>query len=322
MTQPYYNRRLALGASDETYLSRFADSPRTRAANRSALKAFLMFRAWHGRAQRTPTPLSQLSLDVLVEFRNWLTRRQYAPLSRDNYITLVAQYLRYHQDQDALPAAFSTERALHRNKQTRPRHAYPVKEIPSELPRIIQFFDALPTKEDPLARLEHLRNRAVMHTLYASAGRVSEIASLTRKEVQDGRRNKAKVLGKGGKERFIYLTDEAGAAIQAYCAAREDTSESLFIYHRRKAGERMTRQSIWNLIDAAAEALHVAHVSPHDFRHYRARQMLEQGAPLDAIQEILGHSNIETTRKVYALTSPEKARSDFDKYTVKVANLP
>jgi len=49
--------------------------------------------------------------------------------------------------------------------------------------------------------------------------------------------------------------------------------------------------------------------------------MLEQGAPLDAIQEILGHSNIETTRKVYALTSPEKARADFDKYTVKVANL-
>jgi integrase/recombinase XerD len=72
---------------------------------------------------------------------------------------------------------------------------------------------------------------------------------------------------------------------------------------------------LWNTVKTAAHSLGMD-VSPHDFRHYRARQMLEQGAPLEAIQEILGHSDIGTTRRVYAHYSKPAIRTIFERTTL------
>jgi integrase/recombinase XerD len=72
---------------------------------------------------------------------------------------------------------------------------------------------------------------------------------------------------------------------------------------------------LWRTVKQAAKQLGID-VSPHDFRHYRASQMLQQGAPLEAIQEILGHSDISTTRRVYAHYSRPSIRAIFEKTTL------
>lgn len=325
MSAPYYTKSVALAAPERAYLARLAESPARQASVQSALKAFLFFRAWLGRADKRPTPLTALSNDVLVEFRNWMTRRGYAEMSRDNYVSHITNYLRYLQDQEELGAAFSIERAVSRSKETRKRHSYPLKEIPAEIAQVVKYFDLASEASDAadaqLTRLEDLRNRAVVLTLYASAGRVSEIVNLKRKDVQDGRRDTIKIIGKGSKPRYIYLTPEAQAAIVDYTAARDDLSEWLFVNHRRKVGTRLTRQSVWNVINRACDALRIPHVSPHMLRHLRARQLLTRGAPLKAIQQILGHEDIGTTGKVYARYSPEQTKELFDKFTQDVSEL-
>jgi integrase/recombinase XerD len=147
---------------------------------------------------------------------------------------------------------------------------------------------------------------------------LSEVAGLNRKDVADGRRKEAIVHGKGDKERFIFITPDARAAILTYLTERKDAFEPLFISHGRKYGSRFTKMSLWRTVSAAEKKLGMD-VSPHDFRHYRARQMLEQGAPLEAIQEILGHSDIGTTRRVYAHYSKPSIRSIFERTTVPPA---
>ncbi len=154
-----------------------------------------------------------------------------------------------------------------------------------------------------------------MHLLYCSAGRLAEVAALDRKSVADGRRKEAIVTGKGDKERFIFITPDARAAISAYVGERHDDYEPLFISHGRNYGSRLSRVSLWRTVKKAAKVLGID-VSPHDFRHYRASQMLQQGAPLEAIQEILGHSDISTTRRVYAHYNKPSIRAIFDKTTL------
>ena len=122
-------------------------------------------------------------------------------------------------------------------------------------------------------------------------------------------------MGKGGKQRFIYLTRLAGKAIRDYVTERQDTHPPLFISHSGSRGRRLSKVSIWQTVKRAASALQMD-VSPHDFRHFRARQMLDEGAPLEAIQEILGHSDISTTRKVYAIYSRQSVREIFSRTTL------
>jgi site-specific recombinase XerD len=329
MTKRYYPRRVQLPASEGAYLERFTESPQTLATVRSALEAFYLFRVWSERrdpaperSRRTaPAPLATLSMDVLVDFRNWLHRRRYAPLSRDTYITLITAYLAYAQDQSQLAPDFSVERARTRHRTTRKRHAYPVQQVNPGLPRLLRHYDDMPLPEDRRTRLDILRARAVLHTLYASAGRVSEIASLTRKEIQDGRRDEAVIRGKGDKERFIFFTPEAQAAIRAYITARGDASEPVFIHHRRRYGQPMSRQSIWELVHDTAAQLGIGRVSPHDFRHYRATQMRNAGAAVETIQAILGHADISTTLRVYAHLDKAKAREQFDRTITAAKDL-
>lgn len=325
MTQCLYSHPVQLSASDESYLTRFAESPQTRNSHSAALKAFTRFRAWHGRAKRRPTPLADLDMDVLVGFRNWLHRCGYAEMSRDNYVTLITGYLAYAQDRELLAPSFTLERALTRHKQSRKRHSYPLSETNPHLPSVIHYYDNLPLPEGSgeaaIERLDILRARALMHTLYSSAGRVSEVASLTRKDVQDGRRDEAVIVGKGEKMRYLYFLPSAQAAICAYVTARADTDEPLFIYHRRKYGLRMSRQSIWALVHETAEHLEVGEISPHDFRHYRAEQLRNSGAPVADIQAILGHADISTTLRVYAHLDKQRTRESFLNHTRPVKDV-
>jgi site-specific recombinase XerD len=302
------------------------EEPRTRETYLYALKAFSAYRV-----RGCPTPLAwkAMTADVLKNFDAWLRDEGYSARSRSTYNACVLKFLRYGLDQEWLPENFSLDRALIRKQnQSKKRASYPIPKISDRIGEIISYYDnqplldvggdsSLEKERSRVKRLCVLRARAAVHVMYASAGRVSEIVSLMRKQVQDGRAKEALIVGKGTKERFLFFTPDAQRAIQAYCVEREDEFEPLFIAHGRNRGMRLSRAMLWKIVsDAAHELGFVAH--PHDFRHKRASDLLNAGVRLEVIQEILGHSDISTTRKVYAHFDKNAVREIFDRASAGV----
>jgi site-specific recombinase XerD len=255
--------------------------------------------------------LASLSDDLLVSFYLWLDAG-YRPHTVGTYLAALQRFLVWLDANDLLPQHFQLGKAQSRLKAAlgeRGGLPYHHRRIDPELPRLITYYDdlSLPqgnTWRDRQKRLEILRNRAILHTLYASAGRVSEVAGLTRELVLDGRLDEVQLTGKGDQTRLILLTSEAKAALQTYLAARADRRPGLFISHsKRNAGQSLSRNTLWRVVKEAAKALDLHHsTSPHSIRHYRATQLLNLGLPLELVQTYLGHADISTTRKVYAHT--------------------
>ncbi len=328
MTMPkQFNAAPLLSEQIQEYLGHLFESPRTQHTYTTGLVIFQRFleeRIASNGNKRTP-PANPLTLDlidtnVLQNFQAWLGQNEYSRFSHKTYIASVVAFLNYALSKDWLPETFSLERARAKLKQVTRRSAYPIPRPDPALPRLIRYFDDLPTPDGEdektrRARLQILRSRAFVRLLYSSAGRLAEVAALNRKDVADGRRKEAIVTGKGDKERFVFITADARAAIAMYIGERKDSYEPLFISHARNYGKRLSHEMLWRTISHAAKKLGMD-VSPHDFRHYRARQMLEQGAPLEAIQEILGHSDIGTTRRVYAHYSKPSIRTIFERTTL------
>ncbi len=273
-----------------------------------------------------PTPpyaVSGLRDDVLLKFHEWMVDRKYALPTHNNYLAAAKRFLIWLDANDRLPAGFQVGKAVNRLAAARgTRRAAPAGREPDPgIPRIVTYYDAipLPSPDAPRGRLERLkilRARAVVHTLYASAGRVSEVASLTREMVLDGRLSEVRITGKGGKDRIMLLTKDAQNAIAAYCRERGDNFPGLFISHGRNAGKPLGRRSLWVVVKQAAKALGLYKgTSPHAFRHFRAQQLLHEGMDLDVLQAYLGHADISTTRRIYApYTAVEKVRDQLETF--------
>ena len=114
---------------------------------------------------------------------------------------------------------------------------------------------------------------------------------------------------------MLLLTSEAQEKIRAYCNARDDSYDALFISHRRGLGQALSRVSVWQAVKKATYALGLSKItSPHSFRHFRATQLLNEGMPLESVQAYLGHSSPETTRKVYAHTHTRVLRDQLNTF--------
>jgi integrase/recombinase XerD len=267
-----------------------------------------------------PFPIASLQDDVLEAFYYWLSDQYSSQQTRRTYLSAVRRFLTWLDARDLMAPGFQLGKAQNRLKAAqgnRKNIPYKHRRVDPELPRVITYYDklALPLGDDRTSRLERLkilRARAVVHTLYASGGRVSEVASLTREMVLDGRLDEVHLVGKGGQPRVILLTSEAMQAIQAYIAERCDDYPGLFISHGRGQGQPLGRGTIWAIVKKAAEALGLHRsTSPHSFRHFRATQLLNEGMPLESVQAYLGHQDISTTRKVYAHTKTAVLRDQL-----------
>lgn len=256
---------------------------------------------------------------ILQDFAAAISKRKFAKATRQLYVTSLRRFLEWLDATDQLPVNFNRAKAEAKLKLARggAHGGYKFRQPDPDLAKIITYYDTLERPDGDIQYLEWLRSKAIMHTLYASAGRVSEVATLTRAQVADGRVSEVFITGKGEKQRMLMLTTEAQTAIRAYCAARNDASPALFVSHRRGKNERqpLTRASIWNLVKAAAKALGLsATTSPHSFRHFRATQLLNEGMPLESVQAYLGHTSPETTRIVYAHTHTAVLRDQLNTY--------
>ena len=156
-----------------------------------------------------------------------------------------------------------------------------------------------------------LRDRALLELLYSSGLRVSELTGLNIGEL-DLATGMVRVTGKGGKERIVPVGSRALEAVREYLEQREDhpVNGALFLNTR---GERINRRSVARVVDT--HVMRIAafkRISPHTLRHTFATHMLEGGADLRAIQELLGHASLSTTQK-YTHVSIDRLMEVYDK---------
>ncbi|WP_137844688.1 site-specific tyrosine recombinase XerD [Microbacterium sp. 2FI] len=158
-----------------------------------------------------------------------------------------------------------------------------------------------------------MRDRALLELLYATGARVSEIVQLDVDDLAHG--DVLRVRGKGSKERIVPIGSYARAAVDTYLTrARPELSRRgratprLFLGAR---GAPLSRQSAWLVIRAAAERAHLtAHVSPHTLRHSFATHLLQGGADVRVVQELLGHASVATTQ-IYTHVSVDALRDVY-----------
>ncbi len=164
------------------------------------------------------------------------------------------------------------------------------------LPSVLQTSDVAVLLEAPnLSTPLGVRDRAWLELLYASGLRISELVGIDIDDLQV-RARLVKVRGKGAKERIVPFGTKAQEAIRAYLQVRNAPErDSLFVNYR---GERITTRSVRRLFNGyVRDASLRAGVSPHTLRHSFATHLLNAGADLRAIQELLGHASLSTTQK-------------------------
>jgi integrase/recombinase XerC len=169
---------------------------------------------------------------------------------------------------------------------------------------------AEPTPADTAVEI---RDRAVLEMLYATGVRVSELCGLDRADVDDARRV-VRVFGKGAKERAVPYGVPAQYALDAWLRAGRPTLENaasrdaLFLGAK---GGRLQQTVVRRIVAAAAHAAGLPHTSPHDLRHSAATHLLDGGADLRAVQDLLGHASLSSTQ-IYTHVSTERLRAAFE----------
>jgi integrase/recombinase XerD len=168
------------------------------------------------------------------------------------------------------------------------------------LPDTLSYPQIAAILEQPdVSRPDGLRNRALLETLYACGLRASEVCALKQSDILWDAEI-VRVFGKGSKERVVPIGGEALQWIERYrrlarplWSGRGETGDALFLNQR---GKPLSRMSVWNIVRDAAVQAGVSEAHPHLFRHSFATHLLEGGANLRAVQEMLGHADISTTQ--------------------------
>ena len=254
----------------------------------------------------------------------------------------VADFLASLREGDAEHAPLAVSSAARAVIAVRGLHAFavaqglagadPAREVPPpspprRLPKAITVEDvellldaAGPGPDDLSAEPRLLRDRALLEFLYGTGARISEATGLDIDELQLGSDPVVRLIGKGGKHRVVPVGRYAVRALEAYlvrarpglaaASRRASASPAVFLNAR---GGRLTRQGAWGVLHAAADRAGLAteaDVSPHTLRHSFATHMLDGGADIRVVQELLGHASVTTTQ-VYTLITVDRLREVY-----------
>ena len=198
------------------------------------------------------------------------------------------------------------------------------RKVPLRLPKALTITQVTSLIEAALVNdnVVSLRDKAILEILYSSGARVSEVVAINVNDVAvvaaGGEEIRiVKLRGKGGKERVVPLGSYSVKAIDDYLvrvrpllASKGSTgkSEALFLNQR---GSRMSRQSTWQIVVDAAKHIGLREgISPHVLRHSFATHLLDGGADIRVVQELLGHSSVTTTQ-IYTLVTIDKIRESY-----------
>jgi tyrosine recombinase XerC len=185
--------------------------------------------------------------------------------------------------------------------------------LDKKLPKFLDVAKAGMLMEKPdKGTMAGSRDSAILETLYSTGMRVSELVGLDFSDI-DLISGVVKVLGKGSKERVVPIGDKALEAIRRYNEKKSGklkTKEALFLNNR---GGRLTDRSVRRMLDKYIKACAIEEkISPHSLRHSFATHLLEKGADLRSVQELLGHANLSTTQ-IYTHVTMDRLKSVYDK---------
>src|SRR5579884_219768 len=307
-------------------------SPHTVHTYTTALDRFREYLEERGLELATPT--AALPADVLEGYYGWLVGRygRAARATQATYLAGVRAFLRFLERRRWGLRAASYEQLREGLRAVVGRAPYRTPRIDQRLPLVVTYALELPLPpadaRHRARRLELLRDRALLLTLYGTGLRRAEVVALNRTDVDDGWADRALVMGKGGKERVVFFDAESLAAIRAYLTARADRYLPLFLRHDRGRGRagpggenyRLSPQSVYDIVKRYAAAVGV-HASPHAFRHQKASVLLNAGAQLAEVQDLLGHASPDTTKRIYAHYETSHLKDAFDRYSVPAADL-
>jgi integrase/recombinase XerD len=251
---------------------------------------------------------TELSAASLSEFEVWLKDRSLAISSINRTNSSVKSFLIYCAREYSLNLP-TGEISSHKIARKLPK-ALTIEEVSS-----------LIESAKSLSIAASLRDVALMELLYSTGGRVSEIiginvGDLAKIESDDEVVQTIKLRGKGSKERIVPIGSFALTALDNYLVRlrpnlvmKSGKNESALFLNSR--GGRLSRQSAWNIVLAAAKSCGLeGKVSPHVFRHSYATHLLDGGADIRVVQELLGHSSVTTTQ-IYTLVTIDKIRQSY-----------
>jgi integrase/recombinase XerD len=252
--------------------------------------------------------LSQVTATVLSDFEVWLKDRSLAISSINRTNSAVKSFLIY------------CAREYNLNLPTGEISSH---KVARKLPKALSIDEVASLIESAksLSEATSLRDVALLELLYSTGGRVSEIIGinlndLAKVESDNEMIQTIKLRGKGSKERIVPIGTFALTALDNYLVrtrpgllAKSQKSENALLLNSR--GGRLSRQSAWNIVLQAAQVCGLeGKVSPHVFRHSYATHLLDGGADIRVVQELLGHSSVTTTQ-IYTLVTIDKIRQSY-----------
>jgi len=253
--------------------------------------------------------LSQITPEELVGYISWLRGRantefKIGESSIARNVISLRSYFSYL--------------AKEHNYQNPTLNFHPPK-IPKRLPKALTVDQIMSILEISGDDLISLRNRALLELLYATGARVTEIINLNTTDISstqndDSQVTTIRVKGKGGKERIVPIGNFGLMAVNDYLTRSRPTlckvltQKALFLNQR---GGRLTRQSAWSVVaNRAARAGLAEVVTPHSMRHSFATHLLDGGADIRVVQELLGHASVTTTQ-IYTLITIDRLRESY-----------
>lgn len=223
--------------------------------------------------------------EILQSFIAYLTEREYATTSIARKLAAAKSFFQFLCAANMVSNDPAREVRAPRVEKYLP-HALSSQEV-------ARLF-TLPTLTTPAG----LRDAAMLHVLYATGLRVSELVAMAPGDL-DTELTTIRCPGRNGRTRRLPVSERARDALDAYLTrgrpqlVRDEASDALFLNHH---GERLTRQGFWLIMKGYARAAGVADITPHTLRHSFALDMIDRGMELRSVQELLGHANISTTQ--------------------------
>jgi integrase/recombinase XerC len=279
---------------------------RNYASDLRQLRAFLL----SARLADQPVDPAALSSDSIRAYLQWLDRKGEKRTSLARKLACIRSFYRY----------LVRTGLVSRN---------PVEDLrtpkqPKHLPRVLTKDDAAALMAFPdQGTIGSLRDRALLETLYSTGARVSELVSLNVEDLLQSE-GVVRLRGKGRKERIVPIGDLAIQAIQTYRRSLQPSivsnqrSTPVFLNHR---GGRLTSRSVARIVGRYSSRLTGGSVSPHTLRHSFATHLLDEGADLRAIQEMLGHASLSTTQK-YTHVATDQLMAVYDKSHPRAGRTP
>jgi integrase/recombinase XerD len=274
-------------------------SKNTLSAYRRDLVKFAQF------AETNGVPVFNISEETMKDFIAWLRGRASTNALGESSISRAVVVLRNYSKFEAKE-----------NKSLDQLANFSPPKIPRRLPKalsiseISQLIGSVSTP-DPAG----LRSAALVELLYATGARVSEIVNLNVSDIEQiSETLSVRIVGKGKKERVVPIGKFARAALDNYLVrvrpilVKDKSNGALFL---NASGGRLSRQSAWTLISSAAKEIGIAgEVSPHSLRHSFATHLLDGGADIRVVQELLGHSSVTTTQ-IYTFVTIDLLREKY-----------